>query len=83
VNDTPDHIARLVADRHAAMTPAERVAILVSMRRSAHAIVESSLPPGLTREQRRYAIAKRFYGDELPDAALLAHAHHPESDQGR
>lgn len=83
MNDTPDHIARLVADRYAAMTPAERVAIVVSLRRSAHAIVESSLPAGLTREQRRYAIAKRFYQDELPEAALLAHASHPETDQGK
>ena len=76
MNDTPDHVARLVADRYASMTPAERIAIVVSMRQSAYAIVESSLPPGLTREQRRYAIAKRFYGDELPEAALRAHANY-------
>lgn len=78
MNDTPDHIEQLVSDRYASMTPAERIAIVVSMRQSAHAIVESSLPHGLTREQRRYAIAKRFYGDELPEAALLAHANYPE-----
>jgi hypothetical protein len=81
MNDTPESIARLVAERHAALSPAERVAILVSMRQSAYAIVASSLPPGLTREQRRYAIAKRFYGDELPEAALRAHASH-QDDSG-
>jgi hypothetical protein len=80
LNDTPDNIARLVADRYASMTAAERIAIVVSMRQSAYAIVDSSLPPGLTREQRRYAIAKRFYGDELPEAALLAHARHPDDN---
>lgn len=78
MNDTPACIAKMVADRHAAMTPAERIAIMVSLRRSALAIVESSLPAGLTREQRRYAVAKRLYGVELPEAALLAHAIHPE-----
>jgi hypothetical protein len=77
MNDTPDHVAKLVTDRYASMTPTERVAMVVSMRQSARSIVESSLPPGLTREQRRYAIAKRFYGDELPEAALLAHANYP------
>jgi hypothetical protein len=50
---------------------------VVSMRQTAHAIVESSLPLGLTREQRRYAIAKRFYGDDLSEAALSAHANYP------
>lgn len=78
MNDTPDPIARLVAARYAAMTPAERLEIVVSMRQSARAIVESSLPAGLTREQRRYLVAKRFYGDELPEIALLAHANHPD-----
>ncbi|MEO6081150.1 MAG: hypothetical protein ABIQ86_15460 [Steroidobacteraceae bacterium] len=78
MNDTPDPVARLVAQRYARMSPAERIAILVSMRQSAYSIVESSLPRGLTREQRRYAIAKRFYGDELPEAALLAHANYPD-----
>jgi hypothetical protein len=76
MNDTSAVVARLVTERYAAMTPDERIGIVVSMRQTARAIVESSLPQGLTREQRRYAIAKRFYGDELPEAALLAHARH-------
>ncbi|MEY2853694.1 MAG: hypothetical protein RL030_826 [Pseudomonadota bacterium] len=74
MNDTPDHMDKLVSARYAAMTPAERIAIVVAMRQSARDIVESSLPPGLTRERRRYAVAKRFYGDELPEAALMAHS---------
>jgi hypothetical protein len=77
LNDTPDHVSKLVSDRYAAMTPAERLDIVVSMRQSAREIVESSLPAGLTREQRRYAVAKRFYGGELPDVALMAHANFP------
>jgi hypothetical protein len=77
MNDTSDHVERLVTERYAAMTPTERIGIVVSMRQTAHAIVESSLPLGLTREQRRYAIAKRFYGDDLSEAALSAHANYP------
>lgn len=74
MNDTSEHVARLVAERHNAMTPAERMQIAASMYETARAIIASSLPSGLTREQRRYAIAKRLYGDELPEAALRAHA---------
>jgi hypothetical protein len=60
------------------MTPTERLQIASSMYETARQIIASSLPPGLTREQRRYAIVKRMYGDELPEAALLAHARYPE-----
>jgi hypothetical protein len=45
-----------------------------SLYETARAIVESSPPAGLTREQKRYATAKRFYGDELPERALVAYA---------
>jgi hypothetical protein len=30
----------------------------------------------LTWEERRLAIARRFCGDELPEAALIAHAYY-------
>jgi hypothetical protein len=74
VNDTDPRVEAMVRARYAAMTPLQRMEIVSSMFDTARAIVASSLPPGLTREQRRYAIAKRFYGDELPEAALQAHA---------
>lgn len=77
MNDTSPDIERMVAARYAAMSPFERMSVVVSMRQTAIAIIESSLPPHLTREQRRYATARRFYGSELPEAALLAHARHP------
>jgi hypothetical protein len=41
---------------------------------TARAIVESSLPSGLTLEQRRLAVVRRLYKNELPEAALTAHA---------
>ena len=51
------------------------------MRETAIAIIENSLPANLTREQWHYSVAKRMYGSELPEAALLAHANYrpPES----
>lgn len=79
MSDTSPHIARLANERYAAMTPEERMRIAASMYDTARAIVESSLPAGLSREQRRYAIAKRFYGAELPEAALIAYARHGET----
>lgn len=78
MSDTSDTVARLVNQRYAAMTPEERMRVAASLYETARAIVESSLPDGLTREQKRYAMAKRFYGDELPEAALMAYARYPE-----
>jgi len=77
MNDTSPDIERMVAAHYAAMSPYERMSVVVSMRQTAIAIIESSLPGDLTREQRRYAIAKRFYGSELPEAAFVAHAKYP------
>lgn len=74
MNDTSPEFERIVRARYASMTPVERMEIVGSMRLTAIALIESSLPAGLTREQRRYAIAKRMYGDALPEQALLAHA---------
>ena len=78
MNDTDPRIAAIIAARYAAMTPYERLAIASSMYDTARAIIDSSLPPGLTREERRYRIAKRMYGEELPDSWLRAHARHPD-----
>jgi hypothetical protein len=64
----------MVAERYKLMTPGQRMRIASSMFETARAIVESSLPPTLTRRERRLAFARRFYAGELPDAALLAFA---------
>jgi hypothetical protein len=74
VNDTSEAVARLVVARYAAMSPLERMQIASSMYDTARLSIESSLPAGLSREERRYAVAKRMYGAELPDSALRAHA---------
>lgn len=78
MSDTADTVAQLMAERHASMTPAERMLIAAGLFDAARAIVESSLPEGLTRQQRRYALVKRLHGDELPEAALMAYATYTE-----
>ena len=79
VNDTSAAIVKVVADRHRAMTPMERWMAASSLFETARKIVESSLPSGLTLEQRRLAVVRRLYANELPEAALIAHARHVDS----
>ena len=74
MNGIPPDVERRVAAHYAALSPYERMCIAANMRQTTIAIIEASLADNLTREQRRYAIAKRFYGNELPEAALIAHA---------
>jgi hypothetical protein len=69
----------LVVDRYRSMTPAERWRAACSLYETARKIVESSLPSGLTMEQRRLAVARRLYENELPDVALIAHARYVDS----
>jgi hypothetical protein len=65
---------KMVAERYKLMTPDRRMRIASSTFETAPAIIESSLPPYLTRRERRLAFAKRLYAGEPPDAALLAYA---------
>jgi hypothetical protein len=76
MNDTCDAVAQLVADHHSDMTPEERLQVTASLFETARTIVDSSLPQDLTREERRLAIVRRLYGNELPEAALIAHAYY-------
>jgi len=79
MNDTSAEISRLVADRHRSMTPAERWLAASSLFETARRIVESSLPMDLTMEEQRVAVVRRFYGNELPEAALIAHSRYVAS----
>jgi hypothetical protein len=81
MNDTSAAISKLVGDLHRAMTPAERCLAASSLFETARKIVESSLPTGLTLEQRRLAVVRRLYKDELPEVALIAHARYAPSRQ--
>jgi hypothetical protein len=74
MKDTDALVAQMVAERHRAMTPGERCAAASSLFDVARSFVEASLPDGLTQRERRLAVARRFYGTELPEAALAAYA---------
>ena len=74
MNDTSPDIDRMITERYKLMTPDQRMRIASSMFETARAIIDSSLPPTLTRRERRLAFAKRLYAGELPDAALQAFA---------
>jgi hypothetical protein len=76
MKDTSATVAEVAAKYYRDMTPEERLRVAVSLYETARTIVDSSLPQYLTREERRLAIARRFYGDELPEAALIAHAYY-------
>jgi hypothetical protein len=73
MNDTSAAISEVVSERYRSMTPAERWLAASSLFETARKIVESSLPSGLTVEQR-LAIVRRLYKDEVPEGALIAHA---------
>jgi hypothetical protein len=76
MKDTSPEFEDRVAAHYAALSPLERLRIASGLYDSARLIIASSLPPDLPDEERRYAIMKRLYGDELPEAALRAHARH-------
>jgi hypothetical protein len=79
MNDTSAATSEVVSDRYRSMTPAERWSAASSLYETARKIVDSSLPIGLTMEQRRLAIARRLYKNDLPEAALIAHAKYVRS----
>ena len=74
MSDTSPEFEAMVNERYKRMSSDERVRIAASMYDTARAIVLSSLPPGLSRRERRLAFARRFYEGELPEAALIAFA---------
>ena len=74
MNDTAASMQRRVAEHYRRLSPQERMTIASSMFETARRIVESSLPPNLTRTERRLAFARRLYAGELPEAALRAYA---------
>jgi hypothetical protein len=82
MNDTSAKIEAMVRARYRQMTPEERVRVAASMFETARAIILSSLPPGLDRQQRRLALARRLYADELPEAALRSFAEWPSDEPG-
>ena len=74
MSDTDAAIRLRLAELHRRMTPAQRMQIASGLFDTARAIVASSLPSHLTSHEKRLALARRFYGGELPESALVEFA---------
>ena len=70
MNDTSPEIEALLKLRYSAMSGSERALIALQMFETAQQIVLSSLDPGLDESGRRRELCRRFYGDELAQAAF-------------
>ena len=70
MDDTSPEIEALLRARYAAMTGSERVLMALQMFETAQLIVLSSFDPGLSADQRRRELCRRFYGDEVARAAF-------------
>ena len=65
MNDTTPAIDTLLRERFAALTGSQRALMALQMFETAQRIVLSSLPSGLSEQQRRRELCRRFYGEEL------------------
>lgn len=70
MSDTNAEIEALLKARYAAMTGSERALMALQMFETAQQIVLSSLVPGLDESERRRELCRRFYGEELAQAAF-------------
>lgn len=72
MSDTSPEIEAFLKARYAAMTGSERALMALQMFETSQQIVLSSLDPGLGEAARRRELCRRFYGDELAQAAFPA-----------
>lgn len=77
MNDTTAVVATIVQARHQAMTAEQRMRAAAAMFESARCLVDASLGVEIDVYARRLACVRRLYGNELPAAALIAHANWP------
>ncbi|TAN54098.1 MAG: hypothetical protein EPN19_07940 [Betaproteobacteria bacterium] len=70
MNDTSPETEAFLKARYAAMTGTERASMALQMFETAQRIVLSSLDPVLGDRERRRELCRRFYGDELAQAAF-------------
>jgi len=73
MDDTSPETDAILEARYAAMTGSERALMAMQMFETAQQIVLSSLDPGLSEIERRRELCRRFYGDELAQAAFPEH----------
>ncbi len=61
MNDTAPEVSEYLRKRYAAMSAEERFLIGIRMFDTARALVEASIPSGLSESERRKEICRRFY----------------------
>lgn len=69
MNDTTAAIEARLRERFAALTGSQRALMALQMFETAQQIVLSSLPPGLSEQERKRELCRRFYGEELAQRA--------------
>lgn len=69
MNDTSREFELMVAERYAGMLPEERVRIAAEMFDTARQLVLASFPAGLSHDEVRRRLCRRFYG-ELAERAF-------------
>jgi len=70
MSDTSPLVEAFLDARYAALTGSERALMAMQMFETAQKIVLSSLDPRLSETARRRELCRRFYGDELAEAAF-------------
>ena len=70
MDGTSPETEALLRAHFAAMTGLERALMALQMFETAQQIVLSSLDPALNEDQRRGELCRRFYGDEMAQAAF-------------
>lgn len=69
MNDTSPEVQRMVRERIMTRSGEERFIMGAEMFEAARAIVLSSLPVGLSRNERRQRLYQRVYNEVLPAAS--------------
>lgn len=67
MNDTSESVRRLLRDRYAQLTGAERLMMGASMFDSARTLALASFPRGLSPRETKRRLCERFYGRQLAE----------------
>jgi hypothetical protein len=71
MSDTPPEIEQMVREKLMARSGEERIIMGAQMFESARAMVQASLPPGLSEMERRRELFRRIYGSETGIEKLI------------
>ncbi len=70
MNDTPPEIEKLYREMIMARSNEERMQMAFSMMATGRQLILSSLPEGLSEEEKRRQLFERMYADELRAGTL-------------